>query len=259
MNSEQTYSGPFVVTVASGKGGVGKSFLASNIAACLAKSGASVLIWDADANYPNQHLMLGVEPPIRLNDIISNDKHVLSAIYPISDNLYILADSPASGQIKEYDSSTILDIYRQLLVSSTFDFIIIDTPAITNEELLQCCNIADLILMLVSDEPTSLLDTYGLLKILLPYIGKDYINLLVNNVIDLEDADEMSKKLNLATKKFLDTELDFIGFVPYDRAVRMSILAQKLLFESDPESEVVSSIEKICKTLLNLISSKETV
>ncbi len=257
MNSEKTYHSPFVVTIASGKGGVGKSFLAANIAACLGRGGASVLIWDADANYPNQHLMLGVEPILRINDVVYSEKSILSAIYPVNDNLHLLADSPASGHIKEYDSTTILDIYRQILVSSRYDFIIVDTPAITNEELLQCCNIADLILMLVSDEPTSLLDTYGLLKILLPYIGKDYINLLVNNVIDLEDADEMSKKLNLATKKFLNTELDFIGFVPYDRAVRMSILAQRLLIESDPDSDVVGSVEKICNNLLNLVSTKE--
>ena len=249
---ELTYNSPFVVTLASGKGGVGKSFIASNLANLLSRSGYSVLLWDADMHFPNQHLMLGVEPPIRLSEVYSGDIDLLKAIYPINDRLHLLADTPATGEIRDYSSEAILNVYKQLLIETKYDIIIVDTPALTNDEVLQCCNIADLILMIVNDEPTALLDTYGLIKILLPYIGKEYINLLVNNVIDLEDADEISGKLNLATAKFLNVELDFIGFLPYDREVRQSIVKQQLLTEYE-SNDLVEALNKIVKNISSKI------
>lgn len=247
---EEIYRSPFVITVCSGKGGVGKSFIAANIANLLADKCLAVLLWDADMHFPNQHLLVGAEPPVRLSDVYTGEMNVLQAIFKTTDNMHLLADTPATGKIREYSAEAILNVYKQLLIETEYDVIIIDTPALTNDEVLQCCNIADLITIVVNDEPTSLLDAYGLLKILLPYIGKEFINLLVNNVIDVEDADEISEKLNLATEKFLNTQLDVIGFIPYDRAVRQSIVQQKLFTDFVKGSEVNKALNKIVENIL---------
>ena len=243
---------PYVMTVCSGKGGVGKSVLTANIAYALSRLELNVLIWDANNNFPNQHLLLGVEPPSRLIDVYSGKLPVRNAIFHVKDNLYLLADMPASGDYDKPGASQILDVYLDLLNETNFDFILIDTPAADSEEVLQCCNIADLISIIVTDEPTSLIDAYALIKILLQFLDSGKISLLVNNVIDSEDADDMSSILNLAAEKFLNLKFDVLGYIPYDRAVRQSILQQELFLLNNDETE----ISKAINSLAALIASK---
>lgn len=247
---EEIKKSPFVITICSGKGGVGKSFIASNLAYLASKEGIKTLKWDADSNFPNQHIMFGVEPPVRLNEVYGGNIDIEKAIYNLSLGLDLLAGSTASGNIVSQSSELVLEIYKELLLKTEYDLIIIDTPAFSSEDVLQCCNIADLIGVTINDEPTSLLDAYGLLKILLSYIGKEYINLIVNNVIDFEDADEISSKLNLATDKFLNTKLEVLGFIPYDRNIRKSILSQNIFLKEFEDSEAIPHLRKLKNNII---------
>lgn len=246
---------PTVLTICSGKGGVGKSVLAANIAYTCAKSGIKTLIWDADSQFPNQHLIFGVEPPTRVYDVYLGNVSVNSAIYPIDISLDLLADQPASGYAEQFTDNFIVETYGQLLLDTDYELIIIDAPAGANHHVIQCCNVADYVSVIITDEPTSLLDAYGLIKILLKYLHQEKILLTVNNVIDLEDAEEISRKLNLATHKFLKVEFDILGFVLYDRLVRQSIIKQELLVQIAPDSEVAKCI----KNLADRISDKITI
>jgi flagellar biosynthesis protein FlhG len=105
---------------------------------------------------------------------------------------------------------------------------------------------------MVTDEPTSLLDGYGLTKILIQYIDKNKLFLLVNNVIDYEDANDVTYKLNLASDKFLGVNLNYLGFVPYERLVRQSIVQQELFVNTIPESEVSNAIAKLSQKLIEM-------
>lgn len=244
---------PTVISICSGKGGVGKSVLSANIAYQLSKSGCKVLVWDTNLQFPNQHLLFAVEPPVRLNEVMSSKINVSSAIYQIDKDLFILAGSPADYDFSENNIS-IIKVFEDIINNLEFDYIILDTPAGYSDDILQASMISDMILTVVTDEPTSLLDAYGLIKILLNKIDSKKINLLVNNVIDIEDADEISYKLNLAMEKFLKLIMNSIGFVPYDRIVRQSILQQELFIKAEPESEVSKSIDKISKKIMEWIN-----
>ncbi len=252
-SAAQEMKAPFVITIASGKGGVGKSVLAANLGNTLARGGAKVLIWDADMNFPNQHLLHGVEPPVRLLQVYTGKVSAATAIFNISENLDLLADLPATGETLEESQITIIDAYRQILLDTDYDIIILDTPAGASEHVIACCSIADIISVVITDEPTSLLDAYGLVKILLNLAEASKIKLLVNNVIDYEDAEDISAKLNLATDKFLQLQLDVLGFVPYDRIVRLSILQQELFTNLCHDSEVSAAIAKIADRIMEMI------
>ncbi len=236
---------PYIMTVCSGKGGIGKSVLSANIAAELASDGYNTLIIDADRYFPNQHLMLGIEPPVRLHEVYQNRLQPVKAVFKIKENLSIMADLPGSSEYTEFDPSKLIDVITSVISDKDFDFIIIDTPAGASREALQCCSFADTIALVVNDEPTSLLDAYGLIKLLLKYVNTEKINLLINNVIDFEDADEISRKLNLATDKFLELEFRVLGYVPYDRAVRQSIIRQELFINGESATDLTRSIKTI--------------
>lgn len=254
--TEENSHRPYFITICSGKGGVGKSVLAANLAYVLSVMGIKTLVWDADMNLPNQHLIHGVEPPVRVSQAYAGKIDVNTAFFPLKDNLTLLADMPSAGMIKDFDSKVILKAYAEL-IEEDFDVVIVDTPAGASEDILNSCRIADVIYLVITDEPTSLLDAYGLLKIILHYMGKDRVKLLVNNVIDVEDADEISEKLNLATQKFLELSLDVVGFVPYDRVVRQSIVKQELFAKTEQSSELIKSIETIADKIMQKIQLLE--
>ncbi len=245
---------PYKITIASGKGGVGKSFLASNLANILSEESVNTLVFDADSQFPNQHLIFGVEPPIRLSQVYSGNVSISNAIYPINSKLSLLADLPATGLAEYYPENMLIEVFAELLHYTESEIIIFDTPSGAGDQVLQAAEISDLIIIVINDEPTSLLDAYGLIKILRKQGFDEKIKLVVNNVIDFEDADEMSAKLNLATKKFLRRSYQSLGFVPYDRSVRKSIIEQELLTKSDKFGDVAKAVKTISENILTEIN-----
>lgn len=240
----------FVITVCSGKGGVGKSIVSTNLAYSLSEMDANVLIFDGNLNYPNQHLICGIEPNFRLFDVIHSQLDYKDAVYKINDNLHILAERPATGETDNYSAENLRNLLTKIKSDNKFDYIVIDTLSGAYQELFEFCRISDLILILINDEPTSLLDAYGLIKIFRKYVNIRKIALLVNNVIDNDDANDISNKLNLATEKFLKLKIEVLGYIPYDRAVRNSVLMQEPFVKNAPNSDASKALTGIAKKIM---------
>ncbi len=241
---------PYLITFCSGKAGVGKSVVTLNTAIQLSSLGKKVLIWDADLHFPNQHLLLGVEPPIRVNEVYKGEINLVNAIFKYNSLIHLLADQPAGSYNERYDPNTFIKIVNELKNNFDYDYILIDTQAGISYELLNLANLSNLTSFIITDDVTSMIDAYGLIKIFLPYIDKNKFAMIVNNVIDKEDGDEIAEKLNLATEKFLKLRMDYIGFIPYDRQVRQSIILQNPILLSHPESDVSISIKMIANNLV---------
>lgn len=227
---------PYIISIVSGKGGVGKSVIAANFAHQLSKKGMRVLVWDGDFHFPNLHLIFGVEPPVRAKDVYQNLSLLPKSLYQITENLDLLADYPAESIDEEVEIDPLIEIFKYLLIESDYDFIIIDTSAGVSEMMLNFANFSNSIMMIINDEPSTLLDGYALSKILLNFVKSDKIKILVNNVIDSDDFQDIYRKLSLVTKKFLKLEFEAIGFVPYSRIVRKSIINQQLICNFDDEN-----------------------
>jgi flagellar biosynthesis protein FlhG len=241
-----TYSSklPFVISIVSGKGGVGKSVIAANISNILSQKGYKVLIWDGDYHFPNLHLLFGVEPPIRAKDIYNKSTKIQNAIFKVKDNLDLIADFPSENLNEEFEIEILIEIFKYLLLETDYDVIIIDTSAGLSEMMLNLANFSNLVALVINDEPTALLDGYALTKLLLNFIPADKIKVIVNNVIDSEDFQEISDKLKLVTEKFLKINFETIGFIPYSRIVRRSIFNHEL-FTNESEYELKENMEEI--------------
>ena len=237
---------PVVISVCSGKGGVGKSFITCNLA-YLFSGRYKTLIWDADIDFPNQHILFGVEPPFRINDFYKKHNDLKKYFYNLRDNLYLAACMPGEGVERKKKDLIIMNAFEQIQNFGYFDYIFIDTASGINSETIQCCAISDLICLVVSDEPTSLLDGYGFIKFLNGEIDPQKIVLIINNVIDIEDAEEIRTKFNLATSKFLKISVSILGTVPYNKKIRSSILQQEPYVKVHKNDETT-------KNFLNLAS-----
>lgn len=236
---------PKLISLVSGKGGVGKSVLSANIAYQLASIHKKVLLVDADVMCPNQHLLFGCDPNLRLDDWIYKRTTAVRVIYNINSNLDLIAGATNNNYIDFQNNISFLDLYRELLLNTEYDYILFDTAAGISKNLVECCSFSDKIILVMTDEPTSIFDGYGLLKILINYCNSNKIKLLLNNIIDDEDAALVDEKFNMATEHFLGIKVEALGMVPYNRAVRQSILRQELLSELFPDTDIISSIKNI--------------
>ncbi len=239
----------YIMTIVSGKGGVGKSIITANIAYQLAKTGKKVLLIDADIMCPNQHLLFGVDPILRLDDWSNKKTSLIRAIHYIQENLGLIAGAVNNYDLSLQNNISFLDLFQELILNTDFDYVLVDTSAGISNTLVECCSLSDRIGMVITDEPTSILDAYGLVKIIKEYADIRRVNLILNNIIDDEDAKDISEKFNMATEHFLNITLDILGVVPYNRAVRQSILKQEILSKILPDINVVESIQKITAQL----------
>ena len=240
------------VTMFAGKGGVGKSFIAANLGYALSLQNQRVAIWDADSVFPNQHLIFGVEPPNRLNDVYSGKISLDFCASEVFPNLDLYADRPSLGKVDKYAPAELAKIHAKLSKSGKYDFIIIDSAAGVSKSLVYASHFANINAVIVTDEPTSILDAYGLIKILIRIVGKEKFKLIVNNIIDLDDVNEIWNKIKLATNKFLGFKIDLLGYSIYDRAVKMSIVRQELYIQTNPETETAENIKQIALDLIAL-------
>jgi flagellar biosynthesis protein FlhG len=240
------------ITICSGKGGVGKSFVAANLANLLSEN-SKVLLWDSNLNFPNLHLILGVDPIFRLNDYLNGNLKFEEIIFKVNENFHLIIDSPLSDRENEEHSKKFVEIYDEIKDLSKYDYVVIDTMPGADEVVLQSCIMSDLTLMLVTDEPTSIVDSYGLLKLISPFVQKERIGILVNNVIDSEDYEEIRNKISIATKKFLGREYKNFGFITYDREVRISIQNQELITNSNKDSQIFENISDIREEIIDYL------
>ncbi len=235
---------PFIISLVSGKGGVGKSVISANLANKLANDGFKVLLWDGDFHFPNLHIIFGVDPPVRAKDVYYNKIDISKVFYKISANLHLIADYAAENTDEEFEVNILIDIFKYLLVETDYDFILIDTSAGLNEMMLNFINFSHSVALIINDEPTTLLDGYALTKILLNFVQNEKIKILVNNVIDAEDFQEIISKFNLVTEKFLKLSFESLGFIPYNRIVRKSLLNQEL-FSNNNNIEISNKLQQI--------------
>ncbi|MGI6370641.1 MAG: P-loop NTPase [Candidatus Kapaibacterium sp.] len=242
---------PYLITIVSGKGGVGKSMITANIAYRLSELGKKVLAIDADIMCPNLHLLFGCNPNLRLDDWIYKRSSAVRIIHNIYENLDIIAGTAGNSNLDLQDYVSFIDLYQELLLNTDYDYILVDTAAGISKNLVEFCSFSNKISVVITDEPTSILDGYGLIKILQSYVDTAKIDLILNNIIDDEDAKDISNKINQATNHFLNLEFNILGVIPYNRAVRQSILRQEVLSKILPDIDVVQAINKIVTQLPN--------
>jgi len=242
-------SSPRVISVSSGKGGVGKTFTSVHLAAHAARKGQRVLLIDADLGLANVDVMLGLNASAgTMRNLLSGDAALNDLIMPCSYGF----DVPPGGSgmyeltsLNVSEQQTILDSLRE--VGRNYDLILIDTAAGIGENVLYFASAAETALVVLTPDPTSLTDAYALIKVLSRQRDVRRFMILINQT-DEFDGQITFKRLLSDTDRYLDVYLDYLGHVPQHPAVRKAIQQQRLLDESDPN--VFPHLSKIFDNLL---------
>lgn len=245
-----------VITITSGKGGVGKSNLAVNLAVNFTKMGKKVIIFDADFGLANVEVMFNTLPKHNLSDVIFRG-HPLSDVIT-SGPMDIGFISAGSGIMSLNDLSEdqvhlLVRSLRQL--SGLCDIIIVDTGAGISNHVMDFVVASPEILLVATPEPSSITDSYSLLKALFlnPMYNKEFsrVGLVANRVKSDSEGDTVYDKLSSVVDQFLSGHIDYIGSVPQDTSLEKAVRSQKIVSVAFPQSKSAKSFASIAEKMID--------
>lgn len=243
------------ISFMSGKGGVGKSLILANISRVFAEKFSTVLIWDNNFQFPIQHFLNGVVPNIRLFDVLQYNLSIEKAIVKVSDRIFLVGGSNDYIPFTE-NFQKALNAFLNLIQINDFDIAFLDNSSGFHPFFVNISKKTDLNIIFLTEEPTSVFDSYGLVKILYKIYGIDNIALVVNNVVDEEDGVEVFNKFNLVTKNFLGVQFPLVGIVPYEKKLKPTFLNQEILLDQIKEGDFYNSLKKLTENILNLCNKR---
>lgn len=245
-----------IITVTSGKGGVGKSNAAINLAIQFRKMGQKVIILDADFGLANIEIMFGAVPKHNLYDLIYQGKNIREIItWGPMDVGFISGGSGIAGMSnlsREYLTYIIKNLAE---LDAIADIIIIDTGAGISDAVLEFLVASGEILMVTTPEPTSITDSYSLIKALKRHnrFSEEYtkINVIANKVENVEEGQQLYSKLNTVVNRYLKVPLHFLGAVPYDKQLSKAVMQQMPVSLQSPTAASSLSYQRMAERLLN--------
>jgi len=242
---------PRVISITSGKGGVGKTSIVINLAYCLARLGKRVLILDADLNLANVDILLALTPKYNLHHVFTGDKKLKDILMEGPGGIRIL---PASSGIMELgelsEEQKIFFLSEMDTLSQTTDIMLIDTGAGLNNNVIYFTLAAQERIVVLNPEPTSLTDAYAMIKVLATRHDVKKIRVLVNSCRSQKEALAVFRQLSLVADRFLDTvALDFLGHIPLDSSLPRAIRSQQLVTETTPDSPASKKINNLAQQI----------
>jgi flagellar biosynthesis protein FlhG len=243
---------PRVVCVTSGKGGVGKSNLTTNMAYALARQGKRVLVLDADLNLANVDILLGLTPKFNLHHMFTGEKSLREVMIEGPGGILILPGSSGIMELANLTENQKLYFLSEMEeLNQRLDIMLIDTAAGINENVIYFNLAAQERIVLLTPEPTSLTDAYALIKVLSTRHDVKRFSIVVNLAQSEREAIAVFRQLSLVCDQFLGTlSLDFLGHIPYDKKLIQAVRSQRLVTVLFPETAASRMFFKIAQQLV---------
>jgi flagellar biosynthesis protein FlhG len=241
-----------VVTIASGKGGVGKSNFALNFALSLVALGKKVVLIDLDIGMANIDILMGMTPKAHLMDMIRQKKSIWDVLEKGPNQLEYLAGGSGFSHLHQLDEEERHYFFQELeKLHGYADIILIDTGAGLTLESQQCHLSADEVILLTTPEPTSIADAYSVVKILHSQQPTLSFQLVINRVSNPKIGMEVAGKFKSAVRSFLNKEIKIFGAIPDDAFVTQAVLKQEPFTLAFPRSSAAVTIKRLAERFVS--------
>jgi flagellar biosynthesis protein FlhG len=249
---------PPLVAIASGKGGVGKTFLAVNLALALRDQGRRPLLVDLDWGLANVDIALGLAPRRHLGHVLSGEADVAEAVVE-HDGVAILPNGCGHADLAELSSDRRRALRQAIRQTDVGQHVVIaDTHPGISAPTIDVLREASVTLVVTTPEPTSLTDTYALFKILGEHDLQGPAGLVINQVTSAGQAEETAQHLDAVARRFLGRGIDYWGHVVHDAAVPRSVRQQRAVLVCAPRSGASHAVRQIARTIAALAECDET-
>ncbi|MCM1498947.1 MAG: MinD/ParA family protein [Clostridium sp.] len=252
-----------VIAVTSGKGGVGKTSISVNLALQFRLQGKKVVILDADFGLANVEVMLGIRPQYDLTDLIYKNKAIEEIITEGPMGIGFISGGSGVQELVNLDKERIQSLIAKLVkLDGMYDVVIVDTGAGIADPVIEFVLSSPEVVLVVTPEPTSITDAYSLLKAVNRKKNFDRkqkaIKVITNRVNSEREGQEIYDKIRIVVSKFLNIELEYLGYIPQDKKMTASVIEQKPVSLSAPNSETTNRLSNICNRLLDISAEEES-
>jgi flagellar biosynthesis protein FlhG len=236
-----------MITITSGKGGVGKSNFTLNFALGLVAAGKKVVILDLDLSMANINILMGMTPRYRLIDVLHQNKSIWDVIEKGIGGVEYISGGLEIQELLELDQRTLSFFWNQILELQGYaDFILLDTGAGISKEHVDFILASDETIMVTTPEPTSVADSYAVLKTVIQHKQQPVkFRLVVNRAQSYREAVDTSRAMKNACNQFLNVNLTTLGFVMEDSTVGKAVRSQIPFYMSYPNCEASKNIKQI--------------
>jgi flagellar biosynthesis protein FlhG len=247
-----------MISVTSGKGGVGKTNIAANLAYLLAGMNQKAMVLDADAGLANIDVILGINSPYNLSHVLSGEMTLADTLVDGPGGIKILPSASGMPEMTDLSRGQKITLIDELnALNNSLDYILIDTAAGISANVTYFNMAAGEIIVVTSPEPTALTDAYALIKVLYQRYAKKRFRLIVNMVHSQTEAKEVYNRLSHATDHFLNLTIEYLGYVLLDEKVKEAVLRQKAVAEIYPDSPAVHCLTKIAEQICSEIPAQD--
>ena len=242
-----------MVAIASGKGGVGKTWFAITLSHALAKSGRKVLLFDGDLGLANVDIQLGLTPDRDMGAVVEGKFALQDAVTHYTDGKFdILAGRSGSGNMASLTSQKVLELRNDLMaMAKNYDHVLVDLGAGVDRSVRQMAGPAAVTFVVVTDEPTSLTDAYAFIKLARAANPSADMRVVVNMATNTTEGQKTYDTIRKACESFLHYSPPLAGIVRRDPKVRDAIRAQTALLVRSPTTEAASDVEAIAQRLMS--------
>ncbi len=241
-----------VITVTSGKGGVGKTSFTVNLGIKFSQMGLKVVIIDADLGLANVDVVMGRISKHNLLDVLNNNKDILEILEEGPDGVRYVSGGSGVLELVGLSKTQQVDMLMKLgKLDDEADIILIDTGAGLSDNVLNFVHAAKEVILVTTPEPTSITDAYALIKTIIHRDRTKTIKLVVNRADNETEALNILNKLNSVTEKILGVTLQKLGYILNDSCVTKAVKLQEPFIKSFARCEASKSISSIAKTLID--------
>ncbi|MBS2022416.1 MAG: MinD/ParA family protein [Deltaproteobacteria bacterium] len=235
-----------VIAVFSGKGGVGKTHMAANLAVLAARRGDRVLLMDADLGLANVEILFGIKPKYHLGHVLDGSISVEQAIAPGPSGVGVLPAGSGLPELTHLSDAQKMQVVTALdPLEDRYDVVIIDSGAGIGDNVLFFTGAAQEAVLVLTPEPTSFADAYAALKVVCQRGGMRTFNVIVNQAQGEASARDLFGRLGQIAERFLPVQLKYLGSVPRDENMHRAVMAQKPLVELFPASLATRALTQV--------------
>ncbi|UTC74613.1 MinD/ParA family protein [Treponema sp. OMZ 792] len=240
-----------IIAVTSGKGGVGKTNISTNMAIAYAKMGKNVIVIDADLGLANVNVMMNIIPKFNLYHVMKKQKKMSDIIIDTEYGIKFIAGASGFSKIANMEEAERSDFIKELYTLAEADIIIIDTSAGVSKNVLSFVAAADEVVIVTTSEPTAITDAYGIIKIIATEVENYDLNLkmVVNRVNSALEGKKIAERMIQIVAQFLNLKVEYLGFIYNDPAVEQAVLKQKPFFIYAPKSKAAGCLRHIVAKL----------
>jgi flagellar biosynthesis protein FlhG len=239
-----------IITITSGKGGVGKTSISLNLSLSLASEGFRVCLFDADLGLANVNILTGITPKKDLTSVISGQARLDEIIIKNYQGIDIIPGSSGVEKIADLTRTQTGILIKAFLELDAYDYFLFDTSAGISAQVISFCMASHEIILVATCEPTSLTDAYSLLKVLSRHKYQCPVKIVINQVTAASAARKAYAQLKTTVQKFLSIKVEALGVVGSDKNVRAAVISQTPFFMLFPDTLASRCIQTLSRRLM---------